>query len=322
MDETNNSPLNVKLQAQNSGIKQDLSGAFILSDAPQPVTVNHAIGASTVIDTQGYQTIQITTNATYAATGGVQFSNDGLIFSPNATGVNIAGFMSTVLTASTNISVPCLGRYAKIVATTAGQFTYYLRNIQAQQANQNLSAINGAAVSSTTAQLGMNIVQMGGFATVTGGVAGTLGVGGTNSVGGGTSSNPVIIGGVDPIGFVRRATSTPLGDLITGNRTVPSSNAALSSATTGNAPITNAGFNNQIALSVQDTSEYDGQDQVELLAQILQEMKIMNQQLYELPKILAGALQGSTVPVTGTNVQLGDEPTQMRNDASLFDKQQ
>jgi len=58
------------------------------------------------------------------------------------------------------------------------------------------------------------------------------------------------------------------------------------------------------------------------LAQILQEMKILNQQLYELPKILAGALQGSTVPTTGTIVQLGDEPTQMRNDASLFINQQ
>ena len=322
MDETNNTPLNIKLQPQNSGIKQDLSGAFILSDAPAPVSINQAIGASTVIDTQGYQTIQITTNATYAATGGVQFSNDGLIFSSNATGVNIAGFLTTVLSASTNISVPCLGRYAKIVATTAGQFTYYLRNIQAQQANQNLSAINGAAVSSTTAQLGMNIVQVGSTATVTGGLAGTLGVGGTNAVGVTSVSNPVLVGGVDPTGLARRATTTMLGDLITGNRTIPTNLAALSSTTTGNTPIGSAGFNNQIPHTVQDTTQFEGQSQVELLAQLLQEIKILNQQFYELPKVLSLALQGPTAPQQGSNVQLGDDPFILRQESSIFINQQ
>jgi hypothetical protein len=51
-------------------------------------------------------------------------------------------------------------------------------------------------------------------------------------------------------------------------------------------------------------------------------MKIMNQQLYELPRVLTNALQGSAIPVTSPIVQLGDEPTQMRNDVSLFINQQ
>ena len=81
MDESNNTPLNVKLQAQNSGIKQDLSGAFILSDAPAPVTVTTGVTNTTnIIDTQGYQTIHLTTGTTFAATSGIQFSNDGITF--------------------------------------------------------------------------------------------------------------------------------------------------------------------------------------------------------------------------------------------------
>ena len=322
MDETNNTPLNVKLQFQNSGIKQDSSGAFILSDAPTPVTaVQLATGGQTIIDTTGYQTIHLTTNSTFAATAGVQFSNDGVTFT-QAPMMLASGTYTTAFTASTNYIIPAQGRFARIVATSAGQFTYYLRNASAQMVGQNIVAIGGAGISSTTAQLGMNIVQMGGTATVTGGLAGTLGVGGVNAPGVASVSNPVVTGGVDPTGIARRTTTTMLGDLITSNRTIPTSNAALGSATTGNAPIASAGFNNQVAISVQDTSTYEGQSQIEILGLILQELKILNQQIFELPRVQAAAFQGSTVPSSGTIIQLGDEPTQMRNDASLFINQQ
>jgi hypothetical protein len=158
---------------------QDINGNLILSDASTTGRFTGIVGQAIIIDTQGYQTLQITTNSTFAATGGVQFSNDGVIFSSNATGVIVAGFFSTVLSASTNTSVPCLGRYAKIVATTAGSLTYYLRNIQAQQANTNISAINGAAVNSTVAQLGVNLVNIGG--AINASQAGTLALGSTVS---------------------------------------------------------------------------------------------------------------------------------------------
>ena len=113
-----------------------------------------------------------------------------------------------------------------------------------------------------------------------------------------------------------------LGDLITGNRTIPTSSAALSSTTTGNTPIASAGYNNQIGLSVQDTSQFEGQTQTELLAQLLQEIKILNQQFYELPKVLSSALQGPTAPQQGLNVQLGDDPFLLRQDSSIFINQQ
>jgi len=113
-----------------------------------------------------------------------------------------------------------------------------------------------------------------------------------------------------------------LGDLIAGNRTIPTSNATLGTATTGNTPIGSAGYNNQIPLAVQDIEQYEGQTHLELLAQLLQEVKIMNQQLYELPQVLTLALQGPTAPQQGPNVQLGDDPFILRNDSSIFINQQ
>jgi hypothetical protein len=323
MDDSNNSPLNVKLQFQNSGIKQDLSGAFILSDAPAPVTVTTNVTNTTnIIDTQGYQSIHITTGTTFAATAGVQYSNDGVTFTASTPLLTAGGTVNTGLATSTSYVSPCYGRFARIVATTQGSYTYFLRNYTSL-VGQNLAGINGAAVAPTTAQLGMNIVQLGSFAVVTGGVNGTLGVGGTNAVGTvNPSANPVIIGGVDPLNTARRATTTMLGDLIIANRTIPSSNLALSSATTGNTPIGSAGYNNQIPQTIQDTSQYEGQSQVEILAQVLQELKIMNQQLYELPRIIAGQLNGINTAGAMPMFPMGDEPSAMRNDASLFDKQQ
>jgi hypothetical protein len=113
-----------------------------------------------------------------------------------------------------------------------------------------------------------------------------------------------------------------LGDLITGNRTIPTNLATLGTATTGLTPIGSAGYNNQIPITVQDTTQYEGQTQIELLAQLLQEVKIMNQQLYELPRVLCLALQGPTAPQQSPNVQLGDDPYDMRNDSSIFINQQ
>ena len=321
MDETNNTPLNVKLQFQNSGIKQDLSGAFILSDAPAPVTVNQAIGGITVIDTTGYQTIHLTTGSTFAATGGVQFGNDGITFSQGPM-QTAPGVLSTSLVGTTTYIIPVTGRYARIIATTAGQFTYYLRNAAAQFTGQNLIGINGAAINSAVAQLGVNVQQVGGIAAVTGGLAGTLAVGGSGAVGAIPLTSPIIAGAVDPAGLTRRLASDPLGSLFVSARVIPTNLAALGGTTQAPVPVSLAGYNNQVPLAVQDTSQFEGQTQIELLAQILQEMKIMNQQLYELPRIIAGQLNGINTAGAMPMFTYGDEPTAMRNDASLFDKQQ
>ena len=327
MDETNNTPLNVKLQAQNSGIKQDLSGAFILSDAPQPVTVNQVIGGTTVIDTQGYQTISFTSGTGFVGT--VSCSNDGVTFN-NILGYNIStAVAATSIPAVSNVIFPCLTRFIRVTSTTAGQFTYYLRNQPFTNNQVNLQQIGGAAVSQASSQLGVNIVNYGGTGVITGGVAGVPSAGGPNAVASATTTNPLQMGGIDPQGLVRRLFSDATGRLILNPYSlgvqVPSSLAGVTLTTSagGNiAPVSLAGYNNQVPLAVQDTSQFEGQSQIELLAQLLQEMKIMNQQLYELPRIIAGQLNGINTAGAMPMFTYGDEPTAMRNDASLFDKQQ
>jgi hypothetical protein len=105
---------------------------------------------------------------------------------------------------------------------------------------------------------------------------------------------------------------------------LPSSNAAIGISTTaiGQTPIGQSSFVNQIPVNVQDSSNFEGQTQTEILALILQELKILNQQIFELPRIQAGMFNGYQQATYATQPQLGDEPAQMRNDASLFGQQQ
>lgn len=322
MDESNNTPLNIRLQAQNSGIKQDLSGAFILSDAPTAVQVNLTATQNTIIiDTTGYQSLAITSNTTLVAA--VSGSNDGITFN-SMIGYSMLSGLSTsaIATGGGNYSFPCITRYIRVIASVGGQFTYYLRSQPFTNNIVNVQQFNGATVAAGTAQLGMNMVQVGGTTTVTGGLVGTLGVGGSTAVGIAPTSNPIIAGGIDPGGLGRRLAADAFGTLFVSSRVVPSSTAALGTSTQAPVPVTLAGFNNQVALSVQDTMQFESQNHVELLGQILQEMKIMNQQLYELPRIMAAQMNGYNSAAINPQPYLGDEPTQMRNDASLFINQQ
>jgi hypothetical protein len=71
-------------------------------------------------------------------------------------------------------------------------------------------------------------------------------------------------------------------------------------------------------INIQDTAQLEGQSIVELLGQILLELKILNQQTYELPRIIAGQLNGNTTPSYVSQPQYGDEPMLLRQDSSLF----
>ena len=57
---------------------------------------------------------------------------------------------------------------------------------------------------------------------------------------------------------------------------------------------------------VQDATQLEGQSQIELMSQILIELKILNQQIYELPRLIA------------TGQQAKDEPQTLRSDSSIF----
>jgi len=312
-----NNPLNVKVQN-----KSDQTGALMLSDAPVPVIVNAVVGTTTIIDMQGYSTLNLTTGAGFAATAGFQISNDQLNWAVNQAVLSsiAAGptVMSTTIAALSSYAFSATARFVRIVCTTAGTFTYYLRNTPGVMSAQNLTAIAGAAVSATVAQLGMNIVNVGGTGVVTGGVLGLLGVGGNIAAGTAPTANPVPVGTADFGTLTRRllsdvsgramiAAASPLLYTMAGTTTTtqntPSSNTALPHMSIGMLPHT---YQQTGAMNVQDTSQNEGQNFVELLAQILLELKILNQQMYELPIRLTYSNPGA------------DSPETYRNDPTFF----
>ena len=150
---------------------RDINGNLILSDAPFTGRFTGIVAQAIIIDTLGYQTLQITTNSTFAATGGVQFSNDGITFAQSPM-MTAPGVWATAFVASTNYTIPVVARFARITPTTAGSITYFLRNIPSQLTGQNLTAIGGTAVSASTGQLGVNLITS--IATTNGQTLGTL----------------------------------------------------------------------------------------------------------------------------------------------------
>jgi len=309
LSQEQNIPLNVNL---SSGIKKDSTNALFISDAPTLVQLVAAVGQITVIDMQGYNTIHLTTNA-YAASGGFQISNsnDGTAtsFATNQAALSSAtgGTMSTAIVASTTYAFTPNARYVRIVCTTAGMLSYFLRNTpNSGIVAQNLTAIGGAAVSSTAAQLGVNVVQFAG-SFVNGGVAGSISVGGASAVGVAPTYNYLGASGIDTSGLARRILSDTTGRLQIAGFNAISAQFANTSTTN---PLTAVGAitgTNQAtaALNVQDTAQFEGQSLVELLALMLLELRIANQQRYEMVYLLNNGIQNAM-----------DPPENFRNDSS------
>jgi hypothetical protein len=302
MDAFNNTPLYTAPLPGTT--RQDSIGALIPSDAvtasgtPATVFINSAVPL--VIDTQGYQSICITTGLSpnMSVTG----SNDGVSYN-SIIGYSLLSQTSTssMFNSTTNYIYPCHTRYIKISATGSsfsGSITYYLR--------QQPFSVSGFTLQNSNIQsLNSNGIPAVGTAPI-------------------TTAMPISGTDYNPNSLVRRLITDPLGGLVTANRVLPSSNAAIQigSATVSQTPIGLASFVNQIPMNVQDSTQFESQSQIEILGLILQELKILNQQIYELPRIQAAAFQGPTVAQQSSIVTLGDEPTQMRNDSSLFINQQ
>ena len=225
--------------------KQDPSGALVLSDA-LPVNVPiEPVGATIIIDTTGYQSVNITT-ALLAAN--VTASNDLKTFSAVSGSPVTLGTLVTAVTASGNFWFPCPCRYLVLTPTTLGTATVYLRTVP----------WNGAYT--TTVPTGVaqeNLSQYGGTAVVTGGVAGVPSAGGNVAPGSARTANPVPVGGADASNLTRV--------LLTDNG--------------GRPVVIGRGFtdlNNVPTVNVQNTEQADGLLHVELLALILQELRQAN----------------------------------------------
>lgn len=144
--------------------RRDANGAQVPSDAPTIQTlVASTVGQQFMIDTQGYQTIALSMRTMAASVSGCNVM-DGT-FGAISCFPTVIGAPVTTAAANTNYIIPCLTRYIKLTVTTLGQASYTLRNIPlpalyATNASVNLAQINAAAVSATTAQLGVGLVNV------------------------------------------------------------------------------------------------------------------------------------------------------------------
>ena len=283
MDKTNNAPLNVQL-SQN--FNMDQNGSLLASDNVKAITFTSSVaGTPIVIDTTGYTSVVI-----HESTAGIitpTISNDGVNY------VGTVGYLSTApgvpiaATAGAGLHVfPVLARYMKITGpTSAVVATIYLRNVPYNSAIQNIAQINGTQ------------------AVTAAGVSGMMAVGGNIGVGSAPTAGPVLTGGIDTAGKTRAILTDIAGRLQTdlmgviGNSTTPTQVGAVPYSYQAN-PV----------LMVQDVTQNEGQSHVELLAQILLELRIMNQYIYELPRQI----------VTQSVPNADDSPERYRQDPTIF----
>ena len=289
-----NNPLNVKIQN-----KQDQYGAIMLSDGIPYYLVDQT---TYIFNLNGYSAIYLQLGGTGAGTATSSQSIDGTIWSATTFGLVSGSSVSSTPNSVGIWAAPVVGQYLKIVISgvtaTQGQCSLVLKQ----------TPINPTIWNSGN-QL-VNVSQIAGTAVVTGGVAGLTGVGGNIAAGAAPTANPLPTGSVDFGGLTRRLLSDVAGRAIIaaqspllvttqgqgiGPSNTPSSNTAQPHMSVGSLPYS---YQLSGALNVQDTSQFEGQSFLELLSQILLELKILNQQMYELPISIAYGQQVSMPPET------------------------
>ena len=310
-----NTPLNVNIA---SGVLLDSNKAIILSDGIQyPIRINQ-LNQVIIIDCTGYSSFSYT-NPISGGNVTLTRSNDGInfvadfAFSPNyaQTGSQTLGGNPLYLWTG-----PIQSRYLR--------FTYSSGTINGilvlKQAPWTSVGYSGYGQSFNIAAVGGGQIGATGLPVV--------GFFGANAQ---ASISPVTIGGQYFDGssatpYIKTLQTDTVGRLLisTGGYQIPGgnnqttgsvvaiagSNPGANSVTAGTAipGMSTPGSNpyNVNTTLTQDTAQFEGQSQIELLAQILLELRIMNQQMYELPRLIASG-QSST-----------DPPELMRVEPSIF----
>ena len=249
----------------------DVTNALALSDAPAPIQISGGAGQYAIIDTAGYESVNITTQA---LAGTVTASNDGITWSALTGTPLVLGALVTAVTANAGFAFPALARYIKVTITTAGTATAYLRM-------QTWSGSYTTSVPTSTSS--NNVAQLAGTAPVTAGVAGTLAIGGNIAPGTAPTLQPVGVAGIDAGNLTRRLLTDVVGRQVVLGAGI---------TTTHNVP----------AVVVADGALAEGASQSDLLIQLLLEMRITNQYLYDMAR-------GNMTT---------DEPQNYRNDPSVF----
>ena len=290
LDETND----VRLSIRNADILKDSRNAQVISDAPNMIfgelSSTTAAASQLIMDTTGYQSISVEVAGTFSATFGFWASNDGANWTAVA-GYPSAGSGTPISTngAVGMYIVPAIGKYFKINLTAYTSGTVLC--------NCYLRSSPMPFLTNTTF---VNTSQIGATAVVTAGVAGMQAVGGNIAAGVAPTANPILTAGIDTTGLTRRLYTDTTGRLIP---------VALDNTNTYRTigvlpPASNPQNIGPTPVYITDT--FEGQSLIELIGQLLLEMRITNQYLYELPRML------------NASISIQDEPAAMRADATLF----
>ena len=297
LDQTNNVQLNVAMK----NVAQDTANRLIPSDAPQILLTSFngtTVSPFYVVDTSGYQSIAVQLFGTWAGTISFFTANDTSTQDQIAVaGYSAGGSQAPITTATANgvYQFPCVGRFfiIKMTAYTSGncQVSAYLR-----QQPISISFLSTPSV---------NTSQIGGSGVVNAGVGGMAAVGGNIAVGSAQTANPLVAGAVDTAALTRRILSDATGRLGLSGLDQTNIQRAMNLLTPP------ASLQNIAQIPINDISQTEGRSNGELLTQVLTELKILNQQLFQLPLVLNNLLQFNTPTAI-------DEPDQMRNDPTLF----
>lgn len=249
------------------GISKDTSGAQILSDAPNVISFHGAANSTIIIDTKGYQSLDLTTTT---LVGSLSCSNDQLNWT-NLYGcsLNQSTTVTNSLAATTSYTFPCLARFIKLSVTTAGEINGFLRNVP--WSFTGMSAVPN------------NLAYIAGTATVTAGVNGTLAVGGNIAVGSSQTTNPLVVGGVDASNLTRRIRTDVNGDVVVAGLDQTQQTRSIGVL----AP--SMSQQNVASIPVQHTETFDGLGMSELMGLILIELRMMNFYISQLPDAMGSS---------------------------------
>jgi hypothetical protein len=325
-------PLNVK----ETSIKKDPQGAIIPSDNVERVCPQPLVKANDFfqVDTTGYNTIIFQIRALFGSGNPVvtlEMSQDGLYWFTVPFVYSVSNTNTTFYHQSANFTiVPPNGYYFKCsttlkfyrlrVTTAATQtnvgVTAILRNspvaFDGSIGPVNISQINGTApfISFNSASFPTSLVQNSGGMGIAGFFQPTSNQVNASSFIQGSLSYPIGIAGREqptinnPAGIFRYVTLDGGGKFVLGGDTpttaAPFQVTKADGSVPGLPPRGVGGIPNNMVgaqnLTVTDTQQTDGDTHTMLLKQILQELKILNQQFTELPAMINSPLYSLSDP--------------------------
>lgn len=281
MDKKNMSPIYV--EDINGPIKKDIFNAIVSSDGIGPFSGRSSATNNVIfqIETTGYSSFVVQTNQAASTIVTGSYSVDGVNWINAVVGTsNTANAVvgSITLTSSIIAVYACPGKYFRLISGSAGQWGYtgYLKREPLSaffnllgSSPVNMNYINGAAPLS----MAYNTATRSASA-----ILGGIVVGANFAPDAATVPYPIMVGGnsLPEVGALSGKVKRFLTDT-DGRLTVSSPNSP--------------NYKNNQSLNVQDTTIHEDKTQIEIMWNILEELKTLNLYMKDLPMMLNKGLE-------------------------------